>query len=132
MFWAAAVMPPATVPFAPPSLGEQADKDLRVGGAPACDRVPAGSCLVAGDRDSVDDHVVARELAGSPVHLLDYDLDGLRRKAGTRAKLGREFWTAVRRDAKVLIGAQLDDLIDSAMTPGRGSRHSVSPADACA
>jgi len=54
----------------------------------------------------------ARELAGSPVQVLDYDLDGLRRKAGPRATVGREFWSAVRRDAIVLVGSRLDDLID--------------------
>ena len=54
----------------------------------------------------------ARTLAGSPVQVLDYDLDDLRRKAGPRAKVGRDFWSAVRRDAIVLVGAQLDDLID--------------------
>jgi hypothetical protein len=54
----------------------------------------------------------ARELAGSPVQVLDYDLDGLRRKAGPKAKVGREFWNAVRRDAIVLTGSQLYDLID--------------------
>jgi predicted nucleotidyltransferase len=54
----------------------------------------------------------ARELAGGPVQVLDYDLDGLRRKAGPKAKVGREFWNAVRRDAIVLTGSQLYDLID--------------------
>ncbi|MHB1988574.1 MAG: hypothetical protein ACYCSF_11425 [Acidimicrobiales bacterium] len=52
----------------------------------------------------------ARELAGSQV--LDYDLDGLRRKAGPRSKVGRDFWTAVRGDAVVLVGSQLDELIE--------------------
>jgi predicted nucleotidyltransferase len=55
----------------------------------------------------------ARELAGSPVQVLDYDLDGLRRKAGPKAKAGRDFWSAVRRDAIVLAGSKLDELIDS-------------------
>jgi predicted nucleotidyltransferase len=54
----------------------------------------------------------ARDLAGSPVQVLDYDLDDLRRKAGPRARVGREFWSAVRRDAIVLTGSQLDVLID--------------------
>jgi predicted nucleotidyltransferase len=54
----------------------------------------------------------AHELAGSPVQVLDYDLDELRRKAGPRARVGRDFWNAVRRDAIVLTGSQLDDLID--------------------
>lgn len=38
----------------------------------------------------------ARNLAGSPVQVLDYDLDDLRRKAGPRAKVERDFWSAVR------------------------------------
>ncbi len=55
----------------------------------------------------------AHDLAGNPVQLLDYDLDDLRRKAGPKAKVGRDFWGAVRRDAIVLAGSQLDELIDS-------------------
>jgi predicted nucleotidyltransferase len=54
----------------------------------------------------------AHELAGSPVQVLDYDLDELRRKAGPRARVGRDFWNAVRRDAIVLTGSQLAGLID--------------------
>ena len=54
----------------------------------------------------------AHNLAGNPVQLLDYDLD-LRRKAGPKAKVGRNFWNAVRRDAIVLAGSQLDELIES-------------------
>jgi predicted nucleotidyltransferase len=54
----------------------------------------------------------AHYLAGNPVQVLDYDFDELRRKAGPRAKVGRDFWNAVRRDAIVLVGSQLDDLID--------------------
>ena len=61
---------------------------------------------VDGDGDS-------RAGGGSPVQVLDSDLDGLRRKAGPKAKVGRDFWSAVRRDAILLIGSQLDDLIDS-------------------
>jgi len=53
----------------------------------------------------------AQAFAGSPVQLLDYDLDELRRKAGSRAKEGREFWREVRRDAIVLVGSPLDDLV---------------------
>lgn len=53
----------------------------------------------------------AQALAGSPVQLLEYDLENLRRKAGSRAKEGREFWREVRRDAIVLVGSQLDDLV---------------------
>ena len=55
----------------------------------------------------------AHELAGNRVQVLDYDLDDLRRKAGPKAKVGRDFWTALRRDAIVLAGSQLDDLIDN-------------------
>ena len=46
------------------------------------------------------------------VQMFDYDLEGLRRKAGPKAEAGRDFWSAVRRDAIVLTGSQLDDLID--------------------
>ncbi len=53
----------------------------------------------------------ARRITGNPVHVLDYDLDGFRRKAAARAKVGRDFWTAVRRDAIVLAGAELKDLL---------------------
>jgi len=53
----------------------------------------------------------AQALAGNPVQVLDYDLGDLRRKAGPRAKAGRDFWSAVRRDAIVLVGSQVDDLI---------------------
>jgi hypothetical protein len=38
----------------------------------------------------------------------------VRRKAGPKAKEGREFWSAVRRDAIVLVGSQFDDLIGGA------------------
>jgi predicted nucleotidyltransferase len=54
----------------------------------------------------------AHALAGNPIQVLDYNLDDLRRKAGPKAKVGRDFWRAVRRDAIVLVGSQLDDLID--------------------
>jgi len=56
----------------------------------------------------------AHELAGNRVQVLDYDLDDLRRKAGPKAKVGRDFWHALRRDAIVLAGSQLDDLIGNA------------------
>jgi predicted nucleotidyltransferase len=56
----------------------------------------------------------AQALAGSSVQLLDYDLETLRRKAGPKAKEGREFWRAVRRDAIVLVGSQFDDLVGGA------------------
>jgi predicted nucleotidyltransferase len=56
----------------------------------------------------------AQALAGNQVQLLDYDLDDLRRKAGSRAKEGREFWREVRRDAIVLVGSPFDDLVGGA------------------
>ncbi len=56
----------------------------------------------------------AHDLAGNRVQVLDYELDDLRRKAGPKAKVGRDFWHALRRDAIVLAGSQLDDLIDNA------------------
>jgi predicted nucleotidyltransferase len=56
----------------------------------------------------------AQALAGNQVQLLDYDLGELRRKAGPKAKEGREFWRAVRRDAIVLVGSQFDDLVGGA------------------
>ncbi len=56
----------------------------------------------------------AQALAGNPVQLLDYGLENLRRKAGPKAKEGREFWRAVRGDAIVLVGSQFDDLIGGA------------------
>jgi len=56
----------------------------------------------------------AQVLAGNQVQLLDYDLGELRRKAGPKAKEGREFWRAVRRDAIVLVGSQLEDAIGGA------------------
>ena len=55
----------------------------------------------------------AQDLAGNRVQVLDYDLHDLRRKAGPKAKVGRDFWQALRRDAIVLAGSQLDDLIDN-------------------
>jgi predicted nucleotidyltransferase len=53
----------------------------------------------------------ARSLTGNRVQVLEYDLDDLRRKAGPRAKVGRAFWDAVRRDAIVLAGSSLDDVV---------------------
>jgi predicted nucleotidyltransferase len=53
----------------------------------------------------------ARAVAGNPVQVLDYGVDDLRRKAGPKAKLGRKFWDTVRRDAIVLTGRNLDDLL---------------------
>lgn len=53
----------------------------------------------------------ARSLTGNRVQVLEYGLDDLRRKAGRSAKLGRAFWDAVRRDAMVLAGSKLEDLV---------------------
>ena len=53
----------------------------------------------------------AQALAGNRIQLLDYELEELRRKAGPKAKEGREFWRAVRRDAIALVGSQFEDLI---------------------
>jgi len=55
----------------------------------------------------------AREFAGNPVQVLDYDLDELRDKAGPNAQVGLDFWSALRRDAIVLAGSQLDELINN-------------------
>jgi predicted nucleotidyltransferase len=57
----------------------------------------------------------AQALAGNPVQLLDYGLEDLRRKAGPKAKEGREFWRSVRRDAIVLAGSQFDAIIGAAL-----------------
>jgi hypothetical protein len=54
----------------------------------------------------------AHDLASNPVQVLDYHLDDPSRKAGPRAEVGREFWNAVRLDAIVLVGSQLDELTD--------------------
>ena len=45
--------------------------------------------------------------------VLDYDLDDLGRNAGPKARVERDFWSALRRDAIVLAGSQLDDLIEN-------------------
>ena len=48
----------------------------------------------------------AGTLTGNPVEVIDFDLEELRRKTrGRSAKVGREFWDSVRRDAVVLAGA---------------------------
>jgi predicted nucleotidyltransferase len=52
-----------------------------------------------------------RRLTGNPVQVLDYDLEELRRRASPRAKTGRAFWDALRRDAIVLAGASVDELL---------------------
>ncbi len=56
----------------------------------------------------------AQALAGNQVQLIDYDLEELRREAGPKSKGGRDFWRAVRRDAVVLVGSQIDDLVGGA------------------
>ena len=76
------------------SAGQQGDEDLGVGGTPAGDRVPAGSGLVAGDRDrrrgGAEDHrvvaggdvverLVVQRAAGDPV---DGGVDEAERVAG--------------------------------------------------
>ena len=72
------------------SAGQQGDEDLCVGGTPASDRVPAGSGLIAGDRDPVEDHrvvaggdvverLVVQRAAGDPV---DGGVDEAERVAG--------------------------------------------------
>jgi predicted nucleotidyltransferase len=53
----------------------------------------------------------ARRLTGNPVQILDYDLRELRRKAGSRATLGKDFWDALRRDCIVLAGASVDSIL---------------------
>jgi hypothetical protein len=53
----------------------------------------------------------ACQLTGNPVQVLDSDLDEFQRKASLRTEVGRAFWTALRRDAVVLAGADLADLL---------------------
>jgi predicted nucleotidyltransferase len=53
----------------------------------------------------------ARLLTGNPVQIVEHDLDDLRRKAGSRARAGKTFWDAVRRDAIVLTGTGLDSIL---------------------
>jgi predicted nucleotidyltransferase len=53
----------------------------------------------------------AQRLTGNPVQILDYDLDELRRKAGPRARMGKDFWGALRRDSIVLAGASVDSIL---------------------
>lgn len=52
----------------------------------------------------------ARRLTGNPVQILDYDLDEMRRRASSRAKTGKAFWEALRRDSAVLAGVSIDNL----------------------
>jgi hypothetical protein len=53
----------------------------------------------------------ARRLTGNPIQILDYDLDELRRKAGSRANTGKAFWSGLRKDSIVLVGASVDTLL---------------------
>lgn len=52
----------------------------------------------------------ARRLTGNPVRILDYDLDELSRRASPRARTGKAFWEALRRDSVVLAGVSIDHL----------------------
>ena len=52
----------------------------------------------------------ARRLTGNLVQILDYDLDEVRRRASPRAKTGKAFWEALRRDSVVLAGVSIDHL----------------------
>jgi len=54
----------------------------------------------------------ARTLTGNPIEVIDYDLGELRRKTrGRSAKVGREFWGSIRRDAVILAGAHPAELL---------------------
>ncbi|MGH9070141.1 MAG: nucleotidyltransferase family protein [Acidimicrobiales bacterium] len=54
----------------------------------------------------------AQQLIGNPVHLIDYDLEELRRRVGVPGEsAGANFWSAVRRDAIVLAGIGWEDLL---------------------
>jgi predicted nucleotidyltransferase len=53
----------------------------------------------------------ARQLTGNPVQVLDSELDEFQRKASLRSDVGRAFWSALRRDAIVLAGAEFADLL---------------------
>jgi len=53
----------------------------------------------------------ARRLTGNPVQILEYDLAEFRRRASPRAKTGRAFWEALRRDGVILAGASVDELV---------------------
>lgn len=58
----------------------------------------------------------AGALTGNPTEVIDYGLEELRRKTrGRNAKVGREFWDSIRRDAVVLTGAHPAELL--------GARH---------
>jgi len=61
----------------------------------------------------------ARRLTGNPVQVLDYDLAELHRRASPRAKTGRAFWEALRRDAIVLRGAAIDELVSDRRVASR-------------
>jgi hypothetical protein len=45
------------------------------------------------------------------VQVLYSELEEFQRKASLRAEVGRAFWSALRRDAIVLAGAELADLL---------------------
>jgi len=61
----------------------------------------------------------AKRLTGNPVQVLDYDLDELRRRAGSRAKAGRTFWDALRRDGIVVAGSSIDLLLENGRVASR-------------
>jgi predicted nucleotidyltransferase len=60
-----------------------------------------------------------RRLTGNPVQVLDYDLAELRRRASPRAKTGRAFWEALCRDAVVLAGTTVDELVSDRRVTSR-------------
>lgn len=54
----------------------------------------------------------ARMLTGNSVDVLDYDVDELRRKnTAANAKVGREFWDSIWRDAVTLVGSAPAELL---------------------
>jgi predicted nucleotidyltransferase len=55
----------------------------------------------------------ARRLTGNPVQILDYNHEELRRRAASRAQVGRSFWNALRRDGIVLAGSSIDILLEN-------------------
>src|SRR5271155_3080885 len=91
-----------TAGFVGASAGQQGDEDLGVGGSPAGDRVPAGSGLVAGDRDrwrgGGEDHSVVA--GGDVVERLV-----VQRAAGDR---GCDGWHRVQPRWQPIIGGRAD------------------------
>src|SRR5271155_4509497 len=91
-----------TAGFVGASAGQQGDEDLGVGGTPAGDRVPAGSGLVAGDRDrwrgGGEDHSVVA--GGDVVERLV-----VQRAAGDR---GCDGWHRVQPRWQPIIGGRAD------------------------